>query len=112
MTLDVSSADDQAAPPAGSPPGNHPNDTANADDGDSASASPRRGQASEGKNNPSHVLGATEDDDEVGADPGEDAHLQLVQEPDKEAHKAGKQVNLCIKTPINELCGKCIKIAS
>ena len=39
-----------------------------------------------------------EDDDEVGAHAGEYPHLQLVEEPDKEAHKAGKQVNLCIKT--------------
>ena len=44
-----------------------------------------------------------EDDEEVCADPGEDAHLQLVQEPNKEAHKAGQQVSLCIKTPMQKM---------
>ena len=44
-----------------------------------------------------------EDDEEVGADTGEDAHLQLVQEPNKEAHKAGQQVSLCIKTLMQKM---------
>ena len=39
----------------------------------------------------------------MGAHAGEDAHLQLVQEPNKEAHKAGQQVSLCIKTPMQKM---------
>ena len=53
-----------------------------------------------------------EDDDEVGAHAGEYPHLQLVEEPDKEANKAGKQVNFCIKKYRSMMHGKCIKIAT